>query len=244
METDRNELGQPIGPALRGWRPPDAPSAAPMVGRYCRLERLDPERHGAALFAANAGDTDQRMWTYLSYGPFATRAVYDEWLRTMAAQTDPLFFAIVDSARGSATGLAAYLRITPPHGTIEIGHLAFSPLLQRTVAATEALYLMMAAAFAQGYRRCEWKCDALNAPSRRAAERLGFTFEGIFRQAVVYRARSRDTAWFSVIDREWPALNAVFQQWLDQANFDPAGRQKRRLSDLTAALRPPSATGL
>jgi RimJ/RimL family protein N-acetyltransferase len=200
-----------------------------MHGRYCRVEPLSAVRHAAELHAANSLDRDGRMWTYLFSGPFATLEEYTAWLEARENSTDPLFFAIVDGASGKATGIASYLRIDTTHGVIEVGHLAFSPLLQRTRAATEAMYLMMKQAFDLGYRRYEWKCDALNATSRRAAARLGFTFEGIFRQAVVYKGRSRDTAWFSVIDSEWPARGASFVAWLDPANFDEDGRQRRPL---------------
>jgi RimJ/RimL family protein N-acetyltransferase len=224
-----NPLGQPIGPALPGWRPPARPQHAVMQGRYCRVEPLSAMRHAADLHAANSLDRDGRMWTYLFSGPFATLEEYTAWLEARENSTDPLFFVVVDGASGKATGIASYLRIDTTHGVIEVGHLAFSPLLQRTRAATEAMYLMMKQAFDLGYRRYEWKCDALNAPSRRAASRLGFTFEGIFRQAVVYKGRSRDTAWFSVIDSEWPAREASFVTWLDPANFDTDGRQRRPL---------------
>jgi len=172
------------------------------------------------------------MWTYLSAGPFTSFDDYLGWLRERARSDDPLFHTIVDSASGRAVGLAAYMRIDPPSGVIEVGHLSFSPLLQRTPAATEAMFLMMHRAFALGYRRYEWKCDALNAPSRAAAERLGFSFEGIFRNATIYKGRSRDTAWFSVIDREWPAIEAAFVRWLDPSNFDEAGNQRVRLTEL------------
>jgi len=170
------------------------------------------------------------MWTYLFSGPFATEAAYHQWLAAREHSEDPLFFAVVDGATGRATGLASYLRIDPPHGVIEVGHIAFSPPLQRTPAATEAMHLMMKNVFDLGYRRYEWKCDSLNAPSRRAAERLGFRFEGIFRQAVVYKGRNRDTAWYSIIDAEWPALKTAFERWLDPANFDAGGRQQSSLT--------------
>jgi RimJ/RimL family protein N-acetyltransferase len=177
------------------------------------------------------------MWTYLFSGPFANFAEYHAWLEPKPASEDPLFFAFVDLATGRAVGLGSYLRIEPANGAIEVGHLQFSPRMQRTPVATEAMYLMMRNAFALGYRRYEWKCDALNAASRRAAERLGFRFEGIFRQAIVYKGRNRDTAWFSVIDSEWPALDAAFRAWLDPANFDPEARQRRSLVDLREACR-------
>jgi RimJ/RimL family protein N-acetyltransferase len=169
------------------------------------------------------------MWTYLFSGPFGTAQEFAAWLAAREDSLDPLFFAIVDGPTGHATGLASYLRIETMHGVVEVGHLAFSPLLQRTRAATEAMYLMMKHAFELGYRRYEWKCDALNEASRRAAERLGFRFEGIFRQAVVYKGRNRDTAWYSIVDSEWPARRAAFEAWLDPANFDADGRQLRRL---------------
>lgn len=232
MHEQTNHLGQPIGFPLPGWTPPPRPPREPMAGRYCRVEPLEPERHAADLFAANSLDTEGRMWTYLAVGPFATLDEYLAWMRASCRGDDPLFFAIVAQDSGRAVGLASYLRIDPKSGSIEVGHLAFSPLLQRTRAATEAMYLMMRRAFELGYRRYEWKCDALNEPSRRAAQRLGFTFEGVFRQATVYKGRNRDTAWFSVIDREWPALRAAFERWLDPANFDEEGRQRERLSDL------------
>jgi RimJ/RimL family protein N-acetyltransferase len=224
-----NPLGQPIGPALPDWRPPDRPKHSVMQGRCCRVEPLDASRHAAELHAANSLDHEGRMWTYLFSGPFATADEFATWLAARADSQDPLFFAIVDQRTGRATGLASYLRIDVTHGVMEVGHLTFSPLLQRTPAATEAMYLMMKHAFELGYRRYEWKCDSRNAASRRAAERLGFTFEGIFRQAVVYKGRSRDTAWYSVLDGEWPEREAAFLAWLDSANFDSDGRQRRRL---------------
>lgn len=206
-----------------------------MQGRCCRLEPLDADRHADALYEAYALDTEGRMWTYLFTGPFPTRENYRDWAGKASRGSDPLFYAIVDVATGKAVGVASYMRIDPTNGCIEVGNLAFSPLLQRKPAATEAMYLMMKRAFELGYRRYEWKCDALNAPSRAAALRLGFSFEGIFRQAVVYKGRSRDTAWFSVIDKEWLALTGAFERWLDPANFDERGNQIIRLSDLTAS---------
>lgn len=231
-----NQLGQPIGFPLPAWTPPPLPPRAPLSGRCCRLEPLDADRHAAELFAANQLDTDNRMWTYLPYGPFASIEQYAEWVQAASKSNDPLFFAIIDLQTNLAVGVASYLRIDPSNGVIEVGHLAFSPHLQRTPAATEAMYLMMKHAFDLGYRRYEWKCDALNAPSRAAAERLGFKFEGIFRQAVIYKQRSRDTAWYSIIDREWAAIAARFARWLDPANFNEQGEQQQRLSELTAVV--------
>ena len=233
MSTERcTPFGQPIGVLVPGWTPRPRPPRAAMVGRYCRVEPLDPNRHASDLFRANADDPGG-MWTYLSVGPFEDEASYCAWLSQVAPGDDPLFHAIVDAATGRAVGLAAYLRIDPPNGVVEVGHLQFSPRLQRTRAATEAMYLMMRRAFDElGYRRYEWKCDSLNTPSRSAAERYGFLFEGVFRQAIVYKGRSRDTAWFSIIDSEWPAVSQALQRWLDSANFDAQGRQRARLADL------------
>jgi RimJ/RimL family protein N-acetyltransferase len=230
-----NEHGQPIGLPLPGWTPPPRPPREPIAGRHCRLEPLSAPRHDAQLFAANAEDTTGAGWTYLAYGPFPDLESYTAWVEEVSRPDDPLFFAILDARTGEAAGVASLMRIDPPNGVIEVGHIRYSPRLQRTPAATEAMFLLMERAFTLGYRRYEWKCDALNAPSRRAAERLGFTFEGIFRQAVVYKGRNRDTAWYSIIDAEWPALKAAFEHWLDAANFDSEGRQRTRLADLTAA---------
>jgi RimJ/RimL family protein N-acetyltransferase len=190
------------------------------------------------LHAANALDVEGRLWTYLPYGPFATPDSYRAWVEEACRQSDPLFFAIIDRAAGSAVGVASYLRINPSAGSMEVGHISYSPLLQRTAAATEAMFLMMERAFTLGYRRYEWKCDALNAPSCAAARRLGFSFEGIFRQASVVKGRNRDTAWFAVIDRDWPVLKAAFERWLHPANFDEQGNQRQRLSALTASHPP------
>jgi RimJ/RimL family protein N-acetyltransferase len=228
-----NHLAQPVGIPLPNWTARPRPPRTRMAGRYCRVEPLDPARHGAALYAANSADGDGRMWTYLSVGPFADEASYRAWLEQVAPEEDPHFHAIVDTREGKAVGLAAYMRIDPGNGVIEVGHLHFSPSLQRTPAATEAMYLMMRRGFDElGYRRYEWKCDSLNARSRAAAERYGFQFEGLFRQAVVYKGRSRDTAWYSIVDTEWPAVKNAFERWLDPANFDATGRQRARLSDL------------
>ena len=229
-----NHLGQPIGDPVPAWTPPPRPARDGMSGAYCRLEPLDAARHAADLFEANRRDADGRMWTYLAYGPFDALDVYRSWVERMAASDDPLFFAVVDTASGRAAGVASYLRIDPPNGAIEVGHIAYSPALQRTRASTEAMYLMMRRAFTLGYRRYEWKCDALNASSRAAAERLGFSFEGIFRQATVYKGRNRDTAWYAAIDRDWPRLERVFTRWLEPENFDGDGRQRARLEDLRA----------
>ncbi|OWK37628.1 GNAT family N-acetyltransferase [Fimbriiglobus ruber] len=236
MSHETNHLGQPVGPLVPDWAPPPLPPREPMEGRFCRVEPLNPDAHAESLHAANQLDTDGRTWTYLGYGPFADFEAYRAWAVASAVSNDPQFFAIVDRSSGRAVGIASYLRIDPRHGSIEVGHLHFSPLLQQTPAATEAMTLMMERAFALGYRRYEWKCNALNAPSRRSAQRLGFSFEGVFRQATVVKQRSRDTAWYSIIDSEWPALRAAFEQWLAPSNFDAEGRQRVALSALTDLL--------
>jgi len=206
-----------------------------MEGRFCRLEPVDPGVHAASLFAANQLDGSGTNWTYLPYGPFASFAEYQRWMEESCHGADPLFFAICDLT-GKAVGLASYLRITPASGSIEVGHLNFSPALQKSPAATEAMFLMMARAFELGYRRYEWKCNALNAPSRAAARRLGLSFEGVFRQHAVVKGRNRDTAWYAAIDADWPELRAAFQTWLSPDNFDAAGQQRIRLSMLTSPL--------
>lgn len=235
MSPHFDPFGQPIGQPLPTFTGAAQPPRSALEGRYCRLEPIDPSQHAAPLFAALSEAPDGRSWTYLPYGPFADSRSFREWMDDACRGDDPQFFAIVDGASNRPTGLASYLRITPTVGTIEVGHLHYAPALQRTPVATEAMFLLMERAFALGYRRYEWKCDALNAPSRAAAERLGFRFEGIFRQAAVYKGRSRDTAWYSVIDQEWPTLRSAFLCWLAPANFDAAGKQRTRLSALTAS---------
>ena len=236
MQHDTNELGQPVGAVVADWTPPRPPARAVMEGHYCRLEPLAAVSHADALYAANALNADGGMWTYMAYGPFATREIYRAWVEGASGSSDPMFFAIIDRATDKAVGVASYLRIDPANGCIEVGHLAYSPLLQRKPAATEAMYLMMEHAFALGYRRYEWKCNALNAPSRAAAQRLGMSYEGIFRQATVVKGRNRDTAWYSVIDTEWGVSKKAFRLWLAPANFDTQGRQQTALSELTAPL--------
>lgn len=236
MQHDTNNLGQPIGFEVAGWKVPQPPKRETMNGRFCRVEPLDAHAHAASLHAANVLDVERRMWTYLAYGPFETFETYRAWMASFCSGSDPLFFAIVDRATNKAVGVASYMRIDPPAGSIEVGHLGYSPLLQRTPAATEAMYLMMERAFDLGYRRYEWKCNALNAPSRAAAQRLGFSFEGVFRQAGVVKGRTRDTAWYAAIDEEWPALKDAFKRWLSPENFDEEGKQKTRLSALTRPI--------
>jgi RimJ/RimL family protein N-acetyltransferase len=207
-------------------------------GRYARVEPLDPAHHGDDLFAASHGDAARtRIWDYLPYGPFPSRETFDVHLEAQATSEDPLFFAIRPHATGKVEGIASLMAIEPAHRSIEIGHIWLGPGLQRTPAATEALYLLIAHAMDDlGNRRMEWKCDAANAASRGAACRLGFTHEGVFYQHRIVKGRNRDTAWFSILDGEWPALRANFEAWLDPENFDGEGRQRRSLGDLNRAV--------
>lgn len=217
--------------------PAGLPDAAPLIGARVVLQRLDPARHGDDLFAAGgAAAGDAKLWDYLPYGPFDDdRAGFDAHLRAQAAAEDPWFYAVVDGASGRAGGVVSYLRGDAANGSIEIGHIWFGAALQRTPAATAAIFLLARHAFEDlGHRRLEWKCDAGNARSRAAAERFGFTYEGTFRQHMVVKGRNRDTAWFSILDGEWPAVRAGFVAWLSEANFDADGAQRASL----AALRP------
>ena len=231
MTDHVNHLGQPIGFPLPGWTARPRPPHTPMEGRLCRVEPVDIDRHAADLHAANLEDREGRNWTYLAYGPIATLDEYRDWMRKTCLGDDPFFHAIIDRKTGRAVGVASFMRIDPAPGVIEVGHINYAPPLQRTAAATEAMFLMMRRVFDElGYRRYEWKCDALNAPSRAAALRFGFRYEGIFRQATIYKQRNRDTAWYAIIDRDWPALKAGYQRWLDPGNFDAGGRQRQKLS--------------
>jgi len=233
MSAVTNEYGQPVGAPMPGWQPRPRPPRTPLQGRWCRVEALAPDRHAADLYEAFRHAPDGRDWTYLSAGPFADAAGHRAYLDEIAASTDTLHHAVIDLATGRAVGTLALMRMDPANGVIEVGHVTFSPRLQRTPLSTEAQYLLMRRVFDElGYRRYEWKCDALNAPSRVAAARLGFQFEGIFRQAVIYKGRTRDTAWFSIIDSEWPARKAAFERWLSPENFDASGAQRRRLGEL------------
>jgi RimJ/RimL family protein N-acetyltransferase len=230
--------GLPVGQPLPTWTPRSRPPETPMTGRFCRLERLDAGRHGTDLYDAFALDTAGTMWTYLASGPFADEAACQAWLASIETATDPMFFAYIDLATAKPVGIGSLMRISPADGVIEVGWLTYSPRLQRTPVSTEAMYLLMARVFDEfGYRRYEWKCNALNAPSRATAERLGFTYEGTFRQATIAKGHNRDTAWYSIIDSEWPALKRAFSGWLAPANFDASGRQHQRLADLITRER-------
>lgn len=233
-----NPLGQPVGRAVEGWQAAQPPDREEIRGVRCRLEPLDAERHAEALHRAYGEDRDEGSWTYLPYGPFASSADYRAWVAQHQASENDRFYAIVDAQSESPVGVAAYLRVSPATGSIEVGHLRYSAALQRTPAATEAMYLMMKRVFEDwGYRRYEWKCDSLNAPSRAAAERLGFRYEGLFRNDLVMKGRNRDTAWFSITQDEWPGIRRALLSWLEPGNFDAEGLQRKRLRE----WMPPSA---
>ena len=231
--TIHNNFGQPIGFLVEDWKNCDTPPATPMTGNWCRMEILNPEKHTEDLFQSYMTNQNDADWTYLPYGPFDQIEDFHAWLNTIYDESDPFFHAVIDLKTQKAIGLASYLRIDPITGVIEVGHIHFSPVLQKTPHATEAMFLMMIRVFdGLGYRRYEWKCDALNARSIKAAERLGFKFEGIFRQATMYKNRNRDTAWFSIIDKDWPQLKKSFQLWLNPENFDQDGQQKLSLTEI------------
>ena len=238
MENRTNEYGQPIGPALPDWTPRPLPPRTALVGRYAQVEPIDVERNVDSLYTAFSAAPDARDWTYLSADGFSDRDAYRAYLARIATLTDPFHHSIIDLASGKAIGTAALMRIDPANGVIEIGHIAYSPALKRSRVATEAMFLFMQRVFDElGYRRYEWKCDHLNAPSRAAALRYGFQFEGIFRQAIVYKGRSRDTAWFSMLDREWPAVRHGYERWLRAENFDAHGNQRERLAECIGRSR-------
>lgn len=223
-----NDLGQPIGAPLTIILPRPHPLRSPLQGRWCDVVPLDPDAHAAGLFAAYSADTEGRIWTYLPQGPFADLAGFRAWMEATCLTDDPLFHTVL--VEGQPLGVASLMRIDPANGVVEVGNINYAPALSRTRASTEAMYLLMRRAFDElGYRRYEWKCDALNIPSRDTAARLGFTYEGTFRQAIAYKGRNRDTAWFSILDSEWPHLKAGFEAWLDPSNFDAAGQQRHAL---------------
>ncbi len=214
--------------------PADPPQKTELEGRFVRIEPLDPERHGRHLWQEMAGHDP--LWTYMAYGPFQDQASFQTWLESRAKLEDPLSFAIIEKTSGRALGIATLMEIRPAMGVIEIGHILFSPAMQRTPCSTEAVFLLMRYAFdTLGYRRFEWKCNNDNAPSRSAAVRFGFTFEGVFRQHMIVKGRNRDTAWFSILDSEWPQRKQAFETWLAESNFDEQGRQRARLSALIAS---------
>ncbi len=228
-----NEFGQPIGAPVNNWAPCLSPSGEDLKGQYGYLTRLIPDHHGEALFDALCQASRPENWTYLPYGPFDNKDTFLDWLKRVSLSTDPLFYTVMDAETDKAVGLTSYLRIDPHKGSIEVGHIHFATIMQKTPLSTEVMFLMMKHVFEDlGYRRYEWKCDDLNTPSKTAALRLGFQFEGIFRQALVYKNRNRDTTWLSVIDSDWPALKTHFENWLQPDNFDSEGMQINRLGNV------------
>lgn len=218
-----------VGPIVVSLPPGTLPDLRPIPGRWIRLDPIQVERHAKPLYASIAG-ADSDLWSYMAYGPFASEEIFTTWLREKQAARDPWFYAFVNRSSGEALGMGAFMRADAANGSIEIGNIWLSPALQRTREGTEAIYLMMRHCFDDlGVRRLEWKCDALNAPSCRSAARYGFTFEGIFRQHFIIKGRNRDTAWFSMIDTEWPAVRKGFEAWLAESNFDAAGREIAKL---------------
>ena len=226
---------QALGKPLPDWKPPVRPERVDLGGRLVRLEPLDADTHAFALHEAFAGH--DALWDFMAYGPFASATAYHRWARQREQGGEPIFYVLRDLATGRQGGVASYLRITPEAGSIEVGNICIAPIMQRSRVATEAMFLMMEWAFRAGYRRYEWKCNALNLASRRAAQRLGFSFEGVFRNHMVVKGRNRDTAWFAITDEDWPAIREAFALWLDPRNFGPDGRQRERLSDLTRLVR-------
>jgi RimJ/RimL family protein N-acetyltransferase len=226
-----NSVLRPVGPVVNPLPPRLIPDLSRISGRYVDLVAVDVKQHGAGLFGSFVNtDPDGAMWTYMPYGPFVSEITFVEWLTAKAELRDPWFYTIVDKASGQPLGMCSFMRADPVNGAIEIGNIWFSPMLQKSRMATEAIFLMMQYCFDElKVRRLEWKCDALNAPSRKAAARFGFTFEGIFRQHYIIKGRNRDTAWFSIIDQEWLPTRAGFELWLAPSNFDGQGYQKAKL---------------
>lgn len=226
-----NEFGQPIGDVVPNWEPCPSPEPITLTGRYCRIEQFDVSKHADDLYAAYSHD-DGRMWTYLFDGPFETAEEFRRYADKLTNSIDPRHYAVIDLSTGKAVGTMSLMRIKPANGTIEVGYIAFSPLLKQSIQSTEAQYLLMAYVFEQlGYIRYEWKCHSLNAPSRKAAIRLGFTFEGIFEKHMIIKGRSRSTAWFAITNDRWPVLKTAFQSWLNPNNFQTNGQQIRKLED-------------
>jgi len=232
------KTGLPVGPLLADATPAPRPERVVLEGRFCRLEPLDAAKHGDDLFAASTPPDGMARFLYLSEVPPESRAAFQPWLETVQASIDPLYFAVIDKRTGKAAGRQTFLRIDPPNRAIEIGHIYWGPAIARTPVTTEANFLFASYAFdTLGYRRYEWKCNALNAPSRAAAERLGFTYEGHFRRAAIAKGRSRDTTWYSIISDEWPQVKNATERWLAPGNFDAAGRQKATLGSLVKDAR-------
>ncbi len=232
-----NELGQSVNYPVEHWQATIAPAKTPMVGRFCELIPFDLEAHAQSLFESYDIDNHKEDWSYLLGDPPKDFSAFYRYVEHLCTKDDPLFFTVMDRSTKAFVGIASYLRINPTFGVIEVGHINFSHLIQRSPMATEAMYMMMYQVFEElNYRRYEWKTDSFNKRSRSAATRLGFTFEGIFRQAIVYKNRNRDTAWYSIIDSEWPALKKVYSSWFDSSNFDNEGNQIKSLRTLVSEI--------
>lgn len=229
-----NELGQPISFPVENFTPPPRPNFNSLIGNFVRVEPISLS-HLSQLYTAFAQNRDGGNWTYLPYGPFGSETEFADWAKMTCLGEDPKFYTILGPH--GATGIASYMRMEPKVGCIELGHIHLSPLLQRQRAGTEALLLMIEWAFEAGYRRLEWKCDALNRPSCRAAQRLGLSYEGTFRRATIYKSRNRDTAWYAATSKEWPALRGAYQEWRSLKNFDHNGHEIQKLSALTASAK-------
>ena len=225
-----------FGEIVESFSIPPHPKGISIEGRLVDLKPLNSNKYAKELFSSNLLDEKGINWAYLPYGPFDSQAEYVKWIRSFEEGDDPVFFAIISKKLKKAIGIASFLRIKPAQGLIEVGHINYSPLLQKTTEATEAMFLMMRWVFDNGYRRYEWKCNALNLKSRRAAQRLGFSYEGVFRQMTISKGRNRDTAWFAIIDKEWQDLKSCFDQFLSESNFDNNGNSKVSLTSLTESL--------
>lgn len=233
--TELNHYNQLVGEPLPDWQGAGALSRVALAGRYCRLEPLDADRHAQQLFAAYQLAADERDWTWLaSTRPETPQAAW-HWVQGKVVDPELVPYAVVEQKSGEAVGLVCFMRIDTANGTVEIGHVTWSPRMKNTVLGTEAVWLLLGAAFEQGYRRVEWKCDSLNTASHNAALRLGFTFEGRLRQMMVRKGRNRDSEWFSIIDREWPQRNLALSRWLAPENFDERGQQKKPLAAFQSA---------
>ena len=224
------------GEIIKEFVVPPHPKGITIEGNLVNLKPLVSNQFANELFQSNAIDKDDLNWTYLPYGPFENLEDYSKWIESFEGSNDPVFFAIISKKLKKAIGIASYLRINPAIGSIEVGHINFSPLLQRTTEATESMYLMMKWVFDNGYRRYEWKCNALNLKSRNAAQRLGFSYEGVFRQMTIAKGRNRDTAWFAMIDKEWQSIERSFNEFLSESNFELNGKPKISLSSLTQPI--------
>lgn len=231
--NELNEFNQPVDKLISNWKPSVRPTSQVLVGEFCKLEPISIDKHANKLFENLLLDNNGESWTYLPYGPFNNLTDFISWLKETMSDKDTLLYAVIDVKTTQPIGITGYLRINHEHGSIEVGHLHYSKLLKKSLAATEAMYLMMNNAFDNlNYRRYEWKCNALNLASRNSALRLGFQFEGIFRQSNVFKNRNRDTAWFSIIDSEWPEIREKFKRWLSPSNFDSEGSQRSSLREI------------